>query len=105
MINEARSRQSEPPLDIMALPLDDPASFELLKSGNTTAVFQLESRGMRQSDEAGTATGLSTHWRKAAEDVCKDLQPGGCAPIPPQPNANAAACYLGPAVNWLDPLS
>jgi DNA polymerase-3 subunit alpha len=29
------------------VPLDDKASYELLSSGNTTAVFQLESRGMR----------------------------------------------------------
>ncbi len=29
------------------LPLDDAATYELLKKGNTTAVFQLESRGMK----------------------------------------------------------
>ena len=29
------------------LPLDDPATFALLKAGFTTAVFQLESRGMK----------------------------------------------------------
>ena len=29
------------------VPLDDPATYQLLSSGNTTAVFQLESRGMR----------------------------------------------------------
>jgi DNA polymerase III subunit alpha len=29
------------------LPLDDRATYELLSAGNTTAVFQLESRGMR----------------------------------------------------------
>jgi DNA polymerase-3 subunit alpha len=29
------------------IPLDDRATFELLTAGNTTAVFQLESRGMR----------------------------------------------------------
>jgi DNA polymerase-3 subunit alpha len=48
MIDEARSQRGETPLDISALPLDDPDSFELLKSGNTTAVFQLESRGMKE---------------------------------------------------------
>jgi len=37
----------EPPLDIRSIPLDDPATFALLKSCRTTAVFQLESRGMR----------------------------------------------------------
>lgn len=29
------------------IPLDDPATYQLLSAGNTTAVFQLESRGMR----------------------------------------------------------
>ncbi|OFZ67186.1 MAG: DNA polymerase III subunit alpha [Betaproteobacteria bacterium RBG_16_56_24] len=29
------------------MPLDDRATYELLKTGNTTAVFQLESRGMK----------------------------------------------------------
>jgi DNA polymerase III subunit alpha len=48
MIDEARGRQGEQPLDVMGLPLDDAPSFELLKSGNTTAVFQLESRGMKE---------------------------------------------------------
>ncbi len=47
MINPARERQGEAPLDIMQIPLADAATFELLKSGETTAVFQLESRGMK----------------------------------------------------------
>lgn len=34
--------------DVMKLPLDDPETFALLSAGNTTAVFQLESRGMKQ---------------------------------------------------------
>src|SRR3546814_474152 len=34
--------------DIMALPLDDPGTYKLLSDGNTTAVFQLESRGMKE---------------------------------------------------------
>jgi len=33
--------------DLNRVPLDDLASYRLLSSGNTTAVFQLESRGMR----------------------------------------------------------
>ena len=35
------------PLDIDRIPLDDPATFEFLKSAETTGVFQLESRGMK----------------------------------------------------------
>ncbi|MBD3609149.1 MAG: DNA polymerase III subunit alpha, partial [Gammaproteobacteria bacterium] len=34
-------------IDIVSIPLDDRASFELLKACQTTAVFQLESRGMK----------------------------------------------------------
>ncbi len=48
MIDEARESRGESALDIDALPLNDTASFELLKSGDTTAVFQLESRGMKE---------------------------------------------------------
>jgi DNA polymerase-3 subunit alpha len=33
--------------DLAKIPLDDAAAYRLLSSGNTTAVFQLESRGMR----------------------------------------------------------
>jgi len=46
-INRQRRAQGEDPLDIMAIPMDDPKSFELLKSAHTTAVFQLESHGMK----------------------------------------------------------
>ena len=41
-----RSNNSAP-IDINLIPLDDEASFNLLKSCQTTAVFQLESRGMK----------------------------------------------------------
>ena len=37
----------EPDFDLETLPLDDKASYQLLAAGNTTAVFQLESSGMR----------------------------------------------------------
>lgn len=46
-INKKRTLQNEPLLDITLLPMDDEASFQLLKSCATTAVFQLESRGMK----------------------------------------------------------
>jgi DNA polymerase-3 subunit alpha len=47
MINSARERQGELSLDIRQIPLQDDASFVLLQSAETTAVFQLESRGMK----------------------------------------------------------
>lgn len=40
-------RQSGEPIDISRIPLDDAAAFRLLKACQTTAVFQLESRGMK----------------------------------------------------------
>ena len=47
-INVRREQASEAPLDIAALPLDDPAPYELLKKAQTVAVFQLESSGMQR---------------------------------------------------------
>ncbi len=46
-INATRAEHGEAPLDMSALPMDDAASYALLKSTKTTAVFQLESRGMK----------------------------------------------------------
>ena len=45
--NTLRKVENLSPLDLNALPLDDKNVFKLLKSANTTAVFQLESRGMK----------------------------------------------------------
>ncbi|MEE4659735.1 MAG: DNA polymerase III subunit alpha [Halieaceae bacterium] len=47
IINEHRASQGETPLDISNIPMDDEATFALLQSARTTAVFQLESRGMK----------------------------------------------------------
>ncbi len=47
MINNSPRRVGEPDVDISALPLDDGPVFRLLQSAETTAVFQLESRGMK----------------------------------------------------------
>ncbi|MCP5159078.1 MAG: DNA polymerase III subunit alpha [Gammaproteobacteria bacterium] len=46
-INEQRRAIDEPPLDISTISLSDPLTFELLKRHETTAVFQLESSGMK----------------------------------------------------------
>jgi DNA polymerase-3 subunit alpha len=46
-INAIRAAAGEPPLSMGALPMDDPQTYQLLKSCKTTAVFQLESRGMK----------------------------------------------------------
>jgi DNA polymerase III subunit alpha len=47
-INAQRKAEGEAPLDINRIPLDDPETFGLLKRQETTAVFQLESRGMKE---------------------------------------------------------
>ena len=47
MINTERAQRGEAPLEIDRLPIDDPQSFALLKACKTTALFQLESRGMK----------------------------------------------------------
>ena len=47
MINKAQAYDQGKTLDIADIPLDDAKVFTLLKSAETTAVFQLESRGMK----------------------------------------------------------
>ena len=47
-INQRRAREGKEALDIAALPLDDVASYDLLKKAQTVAVFQLESSGMQR---------------------------------------------------------
>ena len=41
-------RHRQQPLDLLALPLDDASTYELLQGARTTAVFQLESAGMKR---------------------------------------------------------
>ncbi|RPE76960.1 DNA polymerase III subunit alpha [Vulcaniibacterium tengchongense] len=47
-INARRAKAGEAPLDIAALPLDDAETYRLFARGDTVAVFQFESRGMRE---------------------------------------------------------
>ncbi|WP_345491868.1 DNA polymerase III subunit alpha [Orbus sasakiae] len=47
MINARMQREGKESVDITRIPLDDALSFELLLRAETTAVFQLESRGMK----------------------------------------------------------
>ena len=55
-VNKIKQVKGEEPINIETIPLDDEATFDLLKATKTTAVFQLESRGMK--------------------DLIKRLQPG-----------------------------
>jgi DNA polymerase-3 subunit alpha len=47
-INRDRAKVGEEPLDIAFIPLDDAPTYDLLQKAETTAVFQLESRGMKE---------------------------------------------------------
>ena len=55
MINPRLAKEGKPPVDIAAIPIDDKRSFDLLQRYETTAVFQLESRGMKRSHQAAAA--------------------------------------------------
>jgi len=46
-VNDHLRGQNKPPVEIDRIPRDDPATYRLLKNCQTTAVFQLESRGMK----------------------------------------------------------
>ena len=47
-INRRRKAEGQPPVDIDFIPRNDPATYALLKRKATTAVFQIESRGMKE---------------------------------------------------------
>lgn len=48
LINPRLEREGKEAVRIESIPLDDAASFRLLQNSETTAVFQLESRGMKE---------------------------------------------------------
>jgi DNA polymerase-3 subunit alpha len=48
MINKKRAEGDEEALILEKIPLDDPATFAMMQRAETTAVFQLESRGMKE---------------------------------------------------------
>jgi DNA polymerase-3 subunit alpha len=47
MINPRRAEQGLDPINIAAIPMADKKSFDMLQRSESTAVFQLESRGMK----------------------------------------------------------
>ncbi len=47
-INREQAKKGLEPVDIDFIPLDDKATYALLQKAETTAVFQLESRGMKE---------------------------------------------------------
>ena len=47
LVNQHRQSLGESQLRVEDIPIDDPAAFKLLRAAETTGVFQLESRGMK----------------------------------------------------------
>ncbi|REH37902.1 DNA polymerase III alpha subunit [Paraperlucidibaca baekdonensis] len=47
-INAKRARRGEAAIDIDRIPLNDPVPYRTMSEGKTTAIFQLESRGMKE---------------------------------------------------------
>jgi len=47
-VNASREKSGQAPVDLDDVPLDDKKAFELLRAAHTTAVFQLESPGMKE---------------------------------------------------------
>lgn len=45
--NKNRLKEGLPPINIEKIPLDDPEVYKMYQKGETTAVFQVESRGMK----------------------------------------------------------
>jgi DNA polymerase-3 subunit alpha len=66
-------------LDVSTLPLDDPKTFELLGRGDTVAVFQVESHGMRdmlkqfQADKIEEIIALIALYRPGPMDMIPDF--------------------------------
>ena len=48
IVNRQKQQNNDPLIDIAFIPTDDKKTFDLLKACQTTAVFQLESRGMKE---------------------------------------------------------
>jgi DNA polymerase-3 subunit alpha len=47
-VNQRRRDLDLPQIELAALPVDDLTTYEFIRTGRTTAIFQLESRGMRE---------------------------------------------------------
>src|SRR4249919_2010721 len=78
-INARRRSSGEAPLDITALPLDDASTYELFARGDSVAVFQFESRGMREllkrakPDRFGDLIALVSLFRPGPMDLIPDF--------------------------------
>ncbi|TZF86983.1 DNA polymerase III subunit alpha [Cognatilysobacter lacus] len=78
-INVRRAASGEQPLEIISLPLDDARTYEVFARGDTVAVFQFESRGMRellkraQPDRFDDLIALVSLYRPGPMDLIPDF--------------------------------
>jgi DNA polymerase-3 subunit alpha len=78
-INLEREKLGEPAVDIALLPGDDNKTYSLLKTCETTAIFQLESRGMRdlikriQPDRFGDLVAIVALFRPGPMHMADDF--------------------------------
>ncbi len=78
-INVQRSNQDQSPLILEEFDLEDKKTFDLLKAARTTAVFQLESRGMKdlilrlEPDSFGDLTALVALYRPGPMELSDDF--------------------------------
>ncbi|HEX2099745.1 MAG TPA: DNA polymerase III subunit alpha, partial [Candidatus Synoicihabitans sp.] len=70
-------RSANPQFDIEAIPLDDPKTYELLNSGKTVGVFQLESGGMQNACKLVGVSNIDD-----INAICALYRPGPMAFIP-----------------------
>ncbi len=69
----------EPDFDIQAIRLDDPAAYKVFSTGNTVAIFQFESRGMRdlimkaRPDRLEDLTALNALYRPGPMDLIPEF--------------------------------
>ena len=78
-INAYRSTENQAPLVLEEFDLNDKKTFDLLKAAQTTAVFQLESRGMKdlilrlEPDSFGDLTALVALYRPGPMELSDDF--------------------------------
>jgi DNA polymerase-3 subunit alpha len=98
-VNKNRQLQNLSSIDIQHIPLDDAPTFDLLKACNTTAIFQLESRGMKdlikrlQPDSFADIVALVALFRPGP------LQSGMVDEFINRKHGRAEVDYMHPALN------
>ncbi|HKI75443.1 MAG TPA: DNA polymerase III subunit alpha, partial [Pseudomonadales bacterium] len=96
-INERREASGEVPIDIDTLALEDPAIYDDLRHAKTTAVFQLESRGMKdlmkkvRPERFGDIVALVALFRPGPMQLADDF-------IQRKNNRDAVVDYLHPSL-------